>query len=128
MEEPNVTSISIQPGVVDTQVPREVREKQSGIMQEADAAKSYTLPKQAKLLKPEQPANAMAKIILDSPSALSGKFLRKLCLRFHLSQVDNSIARIATSWQTPRVHEKLSAGPYIPYPRYSDFQLATIFS
>ncbi len=76
VEEPDVTSISIRPGVVDTQMQRDVREKHSETMQETDTAKFRTLHKQGKLLKPEQPGNVMAKLVLNGTNALSGKFLR----------------------------------------------------
>ena len=76
MEEPDVTSISIRPGVVDTQMQRDVREKHSKTMQEADNVKFHTLHKEGKLLKPEQPGHVMARLVLDAPKPLSGKFLR----------------------------------------------------
>ena len=76
MEEPDVTSISVRPGIVNTQMQRDVRDKHSETMPETDAVKFRTLHEQGKLLKPEQPGNVMAKLVLDGPSALSGKFLR----------------------------------------------------
>ena len=55
---------------------QDIRAKHSETMQETDAVKFHTLHKQGKLLKSEQPGNVMAKLVLDAPKALSGKFLR----------------------------------------------------
>lgn len=75
VEEPDVTSISVRPGVVDTEMQRDVREKHFETMQETDVAKFHTLHKDGKLLRPDQPGNVMAKLVLNGSNALSGKFL-----------------------------------------------------
>jgi hypothetical protein len=67
-EEPEVTSISIRPGWVDTEMHRVLRE-------------DYRIPRfidiytSGKLLNPEQPGHVMAKLVLDAPKSLSGRFL-----------------------------------------------------
>ncbi len=75
VEEPDVTSISVRPGVVDTEMQRDVREKHFETMQETDVAKFHTLHRDGKLLRPDQPGNVMAKLVLNGSNALSGKFL-----------------------------------------------------
>ncbi|EEA19808.1 hypothetical protein TMatcc_009950 [Talaromyces marneffei ATCC 18224] len=76
-EEPDVTSIALRPGMVDTEMQREIRE---------DHAKKGELPpgaltryeeayRDGKLLKPEQPGNVMARLVLDAPKELSGRFI-----------------------------------------------------
>lgn len=75
VEEPDVTSISIRPGVVDTEMQKELREKHSETMQETDVAKFCTLHRDGKLLRPDQPGNVMAKLVLNGSNTLSGKFL-----------------------------------------------------
>lgn len=75
-EEDNITCISIRPGVVDTQMQRELREIHASGMQEKDSAKFFTLHKEGGLLKPEQPGNVMARLVLDAPTTLNGRFLR----------------------------------------------------
>lgn len=75
VEEPEVTSISVRPGVVDTQMQKDIRGKYSETMQERDIAKFHTLHKEGKLLRPDQPGNVMAKLVLNGPSGLSGRFL-----------------------------------------------------
>ena len=71
-----VTSISIAPGVVDTEMQRELRDIHSLSMREQDAARFHTLHKEGSLLKPEQPGNLMARLVLNAPKELSGKFIR----------------------------------------------------
>ena len=75
-EEPDVTSISIRPGVVDTEMQREIREVHAPGMQEQDVARFHKLHKEGGLLKPEQPGHVIAKLAVDGPKELSGRFLR----------------------------------------------------
>ncbi|QIW94578.1 hypothetical protein AMS68_000096 [Peltaster fructicola] len=74
-EEKDIVSLSIRPGVVDTEMQQDIREKHHGVMDASDAAKFAELKKSGGLLKPEQPGHVMAKLILDPPKDLSGKFL-----------------------------------------------------
>ena len=68
-------TISVRPGVVDTEMQREIREMHNSVMDESDAARFAELKKTGGLLKPEQPGNVVAKLVLDAPKDLSGKFL-----------------------------------------------------
>lgn len=77
IEEPQVTTLSIRPGVVDTQMQQELRDTYASRMQEKDAAKFLGLHKEGKLLSPEEPGNVIAKLVLDGPKKLSGRFLRQ---------------------------------------------------
>ena len=74
-EEPDITSIAIRPGVVDTEMQVEVR-GHKGVMDGKDVEKFKTLFEQGKLLKPEQPGNVMARLAVGMEKGLSGKFLR----------------------------------------------------
>jgi NAD(P)-dependent dehydrogenase (short-subunit alcohol dehydrogenase family) len=74
-EEKDVTTLSIRPGVVDTEMQREIREKHNGVMEGKDAARFKELKETGGLLRPEQPGHVMAKLVLDAPRELSGKFL-----------------------------------------------------
>jgi NAD(P)-dependent dehydrogenase (short-subunit alcohol dehydrogenase family) len=74
-EEPEVTTVSIRPGVVDTDMQVEVRGHKS-VMDEKDAEKFRTLFEEGKLLRPEQPGNVMARLAVGAGKELSGKFLR----------------------------------------------------
>ena len=75
VEEKDVTTISIRPGVVDTDMQVSIRDTHSGYMDEKDAAKFHELKQTGGLLKPEQPGNVMAKLAVDAPKDLSGQFL-----------------------------------------------------
>ncbi|EME41376.1 hypothetical protein DOTSEDRAFT_73709 [Dothistroma septosporum NZE10] len=74
-EEKDITSIAVRPGVVDTDMQRDIREKHKTAMDPTDAAKFAELKKSGGLLKPEQPGHVMAKLVIDAPKSLSGKFL-----------------------------------------------------
>jgi NAD(P)-dependent dehydrogenase (short-subunit alcohol dehydrogenase family) len=76
VEEPNVTTISIRPGTVDTEMQRELREVHHEAMDEQDAQKFATLKSSGKLLRPEQPGHVMAKLAIGAGEELSGKFLK----------------------------------------------------
>ncbi|KAL1610235.1 hypothetical protein SLS60_001900 [Paraconiothyrium brasiliense] len=75
VEEPDVTTISIRPGVVDTDMQREIRELHNKTMSDEDAAKFAGLKTNGGLLKPEQPAHVIAKLAVAGGKDLSGKFL-----------------------------------------------------
>jgi len=75
VEEPSVTTVSIRPGVVDTAMQQAIRETHHTAMEKDDAAKFKELHSSGSLLRPEQPGNVMARLSLDMPKELSGKFL-----------------------------------------------------
>jgi len=74
-EEPNVTTVSIRPGVVDTEMQREIRELHHRSMDQKDVDRFSSLKSSGTLLKPEQPGHVIARLSLDAPSTLSGRFL-----------------------------------------------------
>lgn len=78
VEEPDVVTISVRPGVVDTDMQQDIRKKHSASMQEKDVARFHQLHEEGSLLKPEQPGHVIAKLALDGPKELSGKFLRQV--------------------------------------------------
>jgi NAD(P)-dependent dehydrogenase (short-subunit alcohol dehydrogenase family) len=75
VEEPDITSISIRPGVVDTEMQVEVRGHNS-VMDSKDAEKFKCLHEDGNLLRPYQPGNVIGRLVLDGGNELSGKFLR----------------------------------------------------
>ncbi|KAG9584766.1 NAD(P)-binding protein, partial [Aureobasidium melanogenum] len=75
VEEPEVTTLSIRPGVVDTDMQISIRNVHNTNMDAKDAAKFKELKETGGLLKPEQPGHVMAKLALDAPKDLNGKFL-----------------------------------------------------
>ncbi|EAW12232.1 SDR family oxidoreductase [Aspergillus clavatus NRRL 1] len=74
-EEPEVTTVSIRPGMVDTEMQRALREDHATTLEPQMHSKFTTVHKEGKLLKPEQPGHVMAKLVLDAPASLSGKFI-----------------------------------------------------
>lgn len=106
-EEPDVTSISVKPGVVDTNMQKELREVHSSIMAEKDNAKFMGLHKEGKLLKPEQPGFLMARLVLDPPNELSGQCLRCMApLYSYHACTDRSPAGIVRNWPASKVEER----------------------
>ncbi|KAJ5793323.1 short-chain dehydrogenase [Penicillium pulvis] len=74
-EEPDVTAVSIQPGLVDTEMQREIREDLATTLDPQFHAMFTTVHKEGELLKPEQPGHVIAKLVIDAPNSLTGKFL-----------------------------------------------------
>ncbi|KAF2644716.1 NAD(P)-binding protein [Massarina eburnea CBS 473.64] len=74
-EEPDVITVSIRPGVVDTEMQREIREVHNKAMSETDAAKFSGLKTDGGLLKPEQPGHVIANLVVGAEQELNGKFL-----------------------------------------------------
>jgi hypothetical protein len=74
-EEPAITTVSIRPGVVDTEMQVEVRGYRN-VMDGKDAEKFKTLFEEGKLLKPVQPGNVIGRLAVGAEKELSGKFLR----------------------------------------------------
>jgi NAD(P)-dependent dehydrogenase (short-subunit alcohol dehydrogenase family) len=75
VEEPDIISVAIRPGTVDTEMQREIREKHNLAMDPQDATKFASLKKDGKLLQPEQPGNVIARLVLDAPKELRGRFI-----------------------------------------------------
>lgn len=75
VEEPGITTISIRPGVVDTDMQREIREVHHEAMSSKDREKFAGLKEKGTLLKPEQPGHVIAKLAVGGGKELSGKFL-----------------------------------------------------
>lgn len=76
VEEANITTMSVEPGTVDTDMQREIREKHMSVMDEKDQKRFLALHEDGKLFKPEEPGNVMAKLVLDGPKVLSGQSFR----------------------------------------------------
>jgi hypothetical protein len=75
-EEPEITTVSIRPGVVDSEMQREIREVHMERMDEADTVKFRKAKEEGTLLRAEQPGNVIARLALGAEKEISGKFLR----------------------------------------------------
>jgi NAD(P)-dependent dehydrogenase (short-subunit alcohol dehydrogenase family) len=74
-EEEAVTSIAVRPGVVDTAMQAEIRERGSGAMRAGDYARFVRYHNEGDLLPPEVPGRALAVLALYAPAEWSGQFL-----------------------------------------------------
>lgn len=72
-EYPSTVFFSLRPGVIDTEMQREIRE--SSGMTEADLAKFQSLKADGQLVPPEIPGRAAAWLALHGPAARSGEFI-----------------------------------------------------
>ena len=75
-EEPDIAAFAIRPGVVDTDMQRDLREIHSAVMAEKDNIKFRDAHRNRTILKPEQPGNVMAKLVIDPERSLSGQYFR----------------------------------------------------
>ncbi len=75
VEEPDVTAISLRPGVVDTQMQGVIREKGPGNMDPDKTDYFQNLKAEGKLAPPEIPARSMAWLALRAPVEWSGRFM-----------------------------------------------------
>ena len=75
-EEDQVTAFAIRPGVVDTDMQRDLREIHSAVMDEKDNAKFLGAHENKTLLKPEQPGHIIAKLAIDPARDFNGQYLR----------------------------------------------------
>ena len=68
--------MSVEPGTVDTDMQKDIREKYANVMDEKDQQKFLGLHEEGKLAKPEQVGKVMGKIVLLAPKELSGQAFR----------------------------------------------------
>lgn len=75
-EEPEVTTVAIRPGVVDTAMQKDIREVFLKNMDKSDQQKFLGAKVDGKLLPPEKPGKVIAELALEAKKDLSGLFLR----------------------------------------------------
>lgn len=73
-EEPDVATIAVRPGIVDTDMQGTIRSNGQEAMQ-GDHKKFVELKESGKLLKPEDPAHVLAALAAKAPLNLSGSFV-----------------------------------------------------
>lgn len=74
-EEKDITTVAIRPGMVDTGMQKDIREKHAANMDQGDVKKFMQAYEQGKLVKPEQCGHVIARLAVDAPSELTGQFL-----------------------------------------------------
>ncbi|KAI8337941.1 hypothetical protein BC941DRAFT_424111 [Chlamydoabsidia padenii] len=73
-EEPDITTLSIRPGVVDTGMQQLIRDKGQEAMKD-DHGKFVELHRDGKLLSAEDPAHVIVTLAINPPQDRSGQFL-----------------------------------------------------
>lgn len=76
IEEPTITSVSISPGKVDTEMQRQIREDGKTGMSSEVHASFVGEHESGKLLDPKKPGNVIAKLVEGATSDLNGKYFR----------------------------------------------------
>ncbi len=76
-EEPEIVCLSVRPGIVDTAIVNSLysNPRRAEVMDQKEFKFMQLQKDQGKLLKPEQPGDVMAKLVLEAPKSLSGQFL-----------------------------------------------------
>lgn len=74
-EEPDIITVAIRPGVVDTEMQDTLAREHFRKMEEKDADRFRTMRKEGKMLRPEQPGNLMARLVLNVDKELNGQFV-----------------------------------------------------
>ncbi|KXN89652.1 hypothetical protein AN958_05519, partial [Leucoagaricus sp. SymC.cos] len=74
-EEPDVVSVALRPGMVDTNMQESLRQIGAAHMSKADYEKFMRVHADGKLVKPEDCGHVIAALALDAPKELSGSFV-----------------------------------------------------
>ncbi|KAF9166038.1 hypothetical protein BGX21_001446 [Mortierella sp. AD011] len=73
-EEPEVTTVSIRPGVVDTEMQSDIRTKGAGNMVPDQHAKFVNYHTSKELLHPDEPGHVIASLAVKAPNSINGRF------------------------------------------------------
>lgn len=76
VEEPDITSVAISPGKVDTGMQQQIRELGGTGMAAEIHASFVNEHAKGQLLKPEQPGTVIAKLVAGATKEMSGKHFR----------------------------------------------------
>lgn len=75
VEEPDVTSVSVRPGVIDTDMQKAIREQHGAVMSRANHDKFTGLKADGGLRSPEEVGRVIALMALSVDASKSGKFV-----------------------------------------------------
>lgn len=78
VEEPDVMTLAVRPGVVDTEMQATLRDQHFGKMSQADMERFKGMRERGEMLRPEQPGNVMARCAMEGLAGreLSGEFVK----------------------------------------------------
>ncbi|KAI0081735.1 short-chain dehydrogenase [Panus rudis PR-1116 ss-1] len=74
-EEPDVISVALRPGMVDTNMQALIRDRGVSSLTEKDYQKFSLAHAEGKLVKPEDSGHVIAALVLKAPKSLSGQFV-----------------------------------------------------
>ena len=74
-EEPEIVTVAVRPGMVDTEMQRDIREKHAGAMDQEQVKRFTKAHEDGKLVKPEQCGHVIAMLAVSAQKGLSGKFV-----------------------------------------------------
>lgn len=76
-EEPEIVCLLVRPGIVETEIVNSLynNPRRAEVMDPKEFKFMQLQRDQGKLLKPEQPGDVMARLVLEAPKSLSGLFL-----------------------------------------------------
>jgi NAD(P)-dependent dehydrogenase (short-subunit alcohol dehydrogenase family) len=98
IEEPDITSVAVAPGRVDTEMQGVIRAEGKESMNKAQYDSFVDAKEEGILLKPEQPGHVMAKFVADPLKELSGKFF---------SYVSRHVVESKTNGYADGTHQRL---------------------
>lgn len=75
VEEPNITTVAVSPGRVDTDMQKELREK-GAAMSKKDYETFKSDFEEGRLVRPELSGGVIAKLAADAEQELSGKYFK----------------------------------------------------
>lgn len=78
-EEPNITSIALRPGVVDTEMQTRLRSEGKDVMASPNYKHFHNLHAESKLLKPDAPAEVIVNLSIRAEPKITGQFLSWDC-------------------------------------------------
>ncbi|KAM0495215.1 hypothetical protein ACHAP6_001751 [Verticillium nonalfalfae] len=76
VEEPDITTVAVTPGRVDTDMQKLIREGGKDAMNAKDHSAFSSAYDNGELVKPEQPGHVMARFVIDPDHSLTGKVLK----------------------------------------------------
>ena len=76
VEEPDITSVAIMPGRVDTDMQRVLREEGKTVMAQKDYASFVEAFEGGQLFRPDEPGSVIARLVADPQPSLTGKHLK----------------------------------------------------
>ncbi|KAF4575019.1 hypothetical protein EYR36_006375 [Pleurotus pulmonarius] len=103
-EEPNVTSVALRPGMVDTGMQTTIRDSDPAILGPDAHAGFVRVHSEGKLVRPEDSGYVIAALALKATKDLSGQFVvRRVDIHHHCFPrgVDKAKASADAGWRTP---------------------------